>query len=122
MGLRWSSLMRTGTHARTSRAVANGDADIAAIDALTWELLLRHEPWPSRLKVVETTHPTPGLPYIAAPGADADLMFGVIAAAITRLTPADRDVLHLRGIVRIPAADYLAVVIPPAPEAMAAAS
>ncbi len=122
LGLHWSSLLRTGAHATASKAVADGEADIAAIDALTWELLSQHEPWPHRLKIVETTQPTPGLPYIAGPGADADLLFAVVAAAIDRLSPQDRALLHLRGIVRISAADYLAVTIPPAPEAMAAAS
>lgn len=121
-GLRWSSLLRTGAHWVASKAVADGGADIAAIDALTWELLSRHEPWPARLRIIETTDPTPGLPYIAGPGADADRMFAVIATAISALTAADRALLHLRGIVRIPTAAYLAVTIPPEPQALAAAS
>lgn len=121
MGLRWSSTLRTGAHSAASKAVADGEADLAAIDALTWVLLNRYEDWPHRLKVLEPTTPTPGLPYIAGPGADADLMFDVIAAAIDALSPPDRDLLHLRGIVRIPTADYLAVTIPPSPEALAAA-
>ena len=121
-GLRWSSLLHTGAHAAASKAVADGAADIAAIDVLTWALLSRHEAWPAKLKVVEATQPTPGLPYIAAAGADAALLFAVIAAAIDRLAPDDRALLHLRGIVQIPAADYLAVTIPPEPGAMTAAS
>ena len=122
LGLRWSSLLRTGAHAASSRAVAEGEADIAAIDALTWALLSRHEPRTQDLRILGATRPTPGLPYISAPGADAGIMFAVIAAAIEGLTPGDRDLLHLRGIVRIPADDYLAMTIPPAPEALAAAS
>jgi len=116
-GLRWGSLLRTGSHANSTRAVAEGRADLAAVDALTWELLCRHEPWPADLRVIEPTQPTPGLPYIAGPDADPDLLFAVIAAAIDALTAADRDLLHLRAIVRIPAADYLSVPIPPDPEA-----
>jgi ABC-type phosphate/phosphonate transport system substrate-binding protein len=121
-GLRWSSFQRSGAHSASCRAVADGEADIAAIDALTWVLLCRYDPMTQRLRVIDTTTPTPGLPYIAALGMDADLMFAVIAAAIDRLSPQDRDLLHLRGIVRIPTADYLAVPNPPAPEALAAAS
>ena len=122
VGLRWSSVLQTGAHRNSARAVADGKADLAAIDALTWELLCRHEPWPKQLRVLEATHPTPGLPYIAGPGADADTMLAVIAAAIDRLTPEDRSLLHLRGIVRIPAAAYLSMPIPPAPGAMGSAS
>lgn len=114
-GLHWASAVPTGSHWNAAQAVVDDRADLAAIDALTWELLTRHAPMPQHLKVLEPTTPTPGLPYIAAPGIDADLMFGVIGAAIDHLTPEDRDTLHLRGLVRIPAADYLLVPTPPAP-------
>ena len=116
-GLRWSAVLQTGSHTNASQAVADGRADLAAIDALTWTLLTRHTTLPAQIKVVAPTTPTPGLPYIAALGTDADLMFAVIAAAIDRLSADDRDTLHLRGIVRIPAAAYLAVPTAPAPDA-----
>lgn len=119
-GLRWSSVLQTGAHRASSRAVIDGEADLAAIDALTWALLVRHESWPQHLSVIEATTPTPGLPYIAAPGVDADAMFGIIARAIDDLQPDDRDLLHLRGIVRIAPQQYLAVSIPPEPQATVA--
>jgi len=43
------------------------------------------------------------------------LEFGRARAAIERLTPADRAALHLRGLVSIPAEDYLAIPTPPGP-------
>jgi hypothetical protein len=56
------------------------------------------------------------LPYIAAKGADTEVIFQALVAALDRLSPEDRDVLSLRGIVRIAPERYLAVPIPPSPE------
>ena len=67
------------------------------------------------LRVLASTPPTPGLPLIAAAGADAAAAFAAVSDAISALAPGDRDCLHLRGIVRIAAADYLAVPTPPEP-------
>ena len=120
LGLRFPATVQTGGHMFSARAVAEGQADLAAIDALTWELLVRHDPFTQGLKVVGQTDPTPGLPYIAAPGADQPATFAAVAGAIAALSPADRDLLHLRGLVAIPADTYLAVPIPPAPDACGA--
>jgi len=114
-GLHFPPAVQTGGHALSAQAVAEGRADLAALDAVTWEILRRHGPGLQDLKVVGTTDPTPGLPLIAAAGADADATFAAVAAGIAALTPADRDLLRLRGIVRIAAADYLAVPNPSAP-------
>ena len=73
------------------------------------------EPVVALLKVVDRTPATPGLPYIAALGSDADLMFSVVAAAIAALPAADRTTLRLKGLVRIDPDAYLALPIPPSP-------
>ncbi|MBI1173263.1 PhnD/SsuA/transferrin family substrate-binding protein [bacterium] len=106
---------RTGGHLLSARAVAEGKAEIAAIDAVTWRMITRWEAFAHDLKVVGQTEPTPGLPYIAARGSDAVTLFDVVARAIAALTPQDRDTLCLRGLVRIPAEAYLAVPTPPTP-------
>lgn len=107
---------RTGGHRLSALAVAEGRADFAAIDAVTWALLSRWEAWTAQLRVVARTAPsTPVLPYIAPLGADAALYFDATATAISALSQDDRDTLHLRGLVRIEAADYLAVPNPPPP-------
>jgi hypothetical protein len=64
---------------------------------------------------VGVTDPTPGLPYISALGADEDLMFKVITAAIAALLVPDKTALCLRGLVRIEPEAYLAVPTPPTP-------
>ncbi len=117
VGVHLPPAVQTGAHRLSALAVAEGQADLAAIDALTWELLVEHDPFTVGLKVVGQTTPTPGLPLIAALGADRSATFAAVAQAIAGLSAADRALLHLRGIVAIAAADYLAVPIPPAPEA-----
>ena len=115
-GATFATHLRTGGHRASARAVAGGRADIAALDAVTWRDLQRYEPDLRRsLRSLGHTHPTPGLPYIAAKDADADRTAQAIAAAITQLTPADRDTLGITTLVQIPAADYLALPLPPRP-------
>jgi ABC-type phosphate/phosphonate transport system substrate-binding protein len=118
-GLSLPPALKTGGHRLSAQAVAAGRADIAALDAVTHSLLLINEPAMAALKVVGMTDPTPGLPYIAAPGADAGAIFDAVAAAIAALSPADRATLHLNAITRIPTAAYLAVPNPPAPDQVA---
>lgn len=118
-GLRFPAGVQTGSHAESLRAVAEGRADLASLDAVTFRLLQRADPLAAAVKVVEMTDPTPGLPYICAPGLDADAIFAAVAEAIPRLSPEDRAVLGLRGILRIPAEAYLSVPTPPSPAGVA---
>ena len=107
--------LKTGGHQLSARAVAEGRADLAAIDAVTWDMITQWDAIAGALKVVDRTAPTPGLPYIAALGRDGGLMFDIVATAIAALPRADRAILRLRGLVRIEPAAYLAVPIPPTP-------
>lgn len=57
----------TGAHRDSVRAVADGDADIAAIDVHSWRLALEYEPRATaRLAVIGTTDPTPGVVCVVA--------------------------------------------------------
>jgi ABC-type phosphate/phosphonate transport system substrate-binding protein len=114
-GIRFVTGPETGGHRLSAIAVAEGRADIAALDAVTWSLLQAHDPVAARLKPVGETDPTPVLPFIAGKGADADKAFAAAADAIAALSDADRNLLRLRGIVAIPAAAYLAVPTPEPP-------
>ena len=98
-----------------ARAVAEGRAEIAALDAITWEMIQRHEAFATQLQEVGVTDPTPGLPYIGALAADDALMFKVITAALAALPAPDKTALCLRGLVRIEPEAYLAVPTPPTP-------
>ena len=120
MGFQFPPSLATGSHRASAQAVAEGRADLAALDALTWAMIWRWEPEvATRLREVARTAPTPGLPYIAAKGADAEATFQALVEAAEGLSPEDRDTLSLRGIVRIDPARYLAVPIPAAPEQIA---
>lgn len=115
LGFRFRPAVQSGGHALSAQAVRTGEADIAAIDALTWHLLRRNNPDMAGLRVVGRTDPAPGLPYIAALGSKHRLVFDAISAAIAGLDAADRDVLGIRGILFIPAVAYLAVQTPAPP-------
>ena len=115
LGFRFQPGLASGGHRLSALAVAEGRADIAAIDALSWQMLVRWDGFATALRVVDATAPTPGLPYISAAAADGPALFRAVAAAIAVLSAQDRDTLHLKGIVAIPAAAYLAVPNPPAP-------
>ena len=114
-GWRFGSMIETGSHRGSARAVAEGRADLAALDVVSWEMMRRWDAFAAQLREVARTRPTPALPYIAAAGAPAAVLFDAIGAAIAALSPEDRDCLCLTGICAIPAADYLAVPNPPAP-------
>lgn len=120
LGLRLPPALQTGGHRLSALAVAEGRADIAALDAVTFAHLQALDPIAARLKVVGLTDPTPGLPLITATGRDPAPIFAAVSAAIAALDPGDRATLRLRGIVRIPVDSYLAVPNPPSPEQIAA--
>lgn len=106
-------LLHTEQHRESARSVADGRADIASLDAVSWRLMERHEPFARGLRVLEWTHPTPGLPLITAKGNDAAAIFDAVERSITELTTDDRLALGILGLVRIPVEDYLAIANPP---------
>lgn len=110
-------LVQTGGHLASAKAVEEGTADIAGIDALTWLLIKQYQPLAQHLREVERTEPTPGLPYITAWRRDPGPIRVAVETAIRSLSSEDREQLHLRGLVQIPEAAYLAIPTPPAPSA-----
>lgn len=111
-GFFFENCIQTEQHLASAHAVAEGRADIASLDAVTWRNIERFEPFAPRLRVLEWTVPTPGLPLITARGRDTDAIFGAVAGAIAALTGDDAANLGLKGIVLIAKADYLAVPNP----------
>lgn len=112
---RFRHYLQTGAHAASARAVAQGQADLAAIDALTWALLRTHDPITRTLREIGRTAPTPGLPYITSPRQNAQHLAQAVRRAILQLSAPDRATLHLQGLVSIPAQAYLAIPTPAAP-------
>lgn len=112
-GFWFANRLHTGQHLGSALAVADHRADIAALDAVSWRLIREYEPFAADLRVLCWTSPTPGLPYITADQANAEVVFTAVAEAITALDESDRTMLGLKGIVQIPKSDYLAVPNPP---------
>lgn len=100
-------------HVQSAKFVAQNSADIASIDAMTWRLIQKYEPFCENLRVLEWTEQTPGLPLITSKTSDADTIFHAVELAIQHLAQHDRDLLSLRGLVRIPKAEYLKIPNPP---------
>ncbi|MEO1599386.1 MAG: PhnD/SsuA/transferrin family substrate-binding protein [Pseudomonadota bacterium] len=101
----------TRSHAASIVAVADGRADLAAIDAVTWALAERHDPVTARLRVLAWTEPTPGLPLIAGPDADAAATRRAVAAGIAAVPDAVRDALMLDGLKGFGPADYAPLAV-----------
>ena len=118
LGLGFASHTETGGHAFSAQYVADGRADIAGIDAVTWSLMQANDPVAQTLKVIARTPPTPGLPYITALKNDSAGLARAVRLAIENLPPNDRAALHLHGFVDIPDDAYLCVPTPARPQAV----
>ncbi|RVT82808.1 hypothetical protein DXV76_16375 [Rhodobacteraceae bacterium CCMM004] len=115
-GVRFGAVVLSGAHRASARMVAEGAADLAALDAVTWRDMERFEPeLTARLRVLRRTQPTPGLPYISAAGADPAPLRSAIRRALDAIDPETASLLGVVGLVEIPAADYLALPVPPPP-------
>lgn len=101
--------VETGAHAASAPAVAEGRADIAAIDAVSWRLFRRFRPEAAALRVLMLSDPTPGLAVITAPGTDPAPARRAIVAALAALAPAVRAELGLTGFVPLDRGDYRVV-------------
>lgn len=64
----FAQVIYSGSHRQSLRAIQQGEADIAAIDCVTFALLQKHQPQAlAQLKVIGETPLTPGLPLITGP-------------------------------------------------------
>ncbi len=111
----FKTITETGSHQASAQAVADGHCDIAAIDVVTWTMMKRWDGFTQNLRVLTETQPTPALPYITSIPNDIKLLQLALMDAIDALSPDDKDVLCLEGIVEVSALHYLSQPIPPAP-------
>ena len=105
----FASVIATGSHRDSVCAVANGLADTAAIDHVSWCLAKRVEPAAQRLSVVAKTDDRPGLPLITQTGHDTQTLASFRSAldeAVTMLDPASRSTLGITGFVPAYVHDY----------------
>ena len=106
MNVRLPAPIITGAHDESVRRVADGEADFCFVDAQTWRMQQRDLPAARACRVVHRTRPVPGQTFVTRLGVDPAPYFEAITNAITKLEQADKDMLGLRGIVRLPDAAY----------------
>jgi len=107
----FASVTVSGSHEASIGFVASGQADVAAIDCVTYALLARHRPAAlAGTRVLCRTAAAPNLPYVTRAAADDDLLArlrGGLGRAIAdpSLTAA-RDSLMLTGVAILPLSAY----------------
>ena len=115
-GLHFPAGLGTGAHVDSAAAVADGRADLAALDCLSWAMIREWDPaLAAQLREITRTEPTPATPLITARPALAETLYLAVSEAIAALSATDRAALHLRGLARVPDSAYLAVPVPPQP-------
>ncbi len=109
-GGRPTSLLMTGTHVESMRAVAEGRAQVASIDALSFEFLSEIEPMTAgRLHVVGHGPVVPTLPLVMAVDLAHrrdEVRAALVAAVADPATARAREVLRIRGFVPLALEDY----------------
>ena len=114
-GVCFAAPIITGAHDRSVQMVADGRADIAAIDAQTWRVLAQDFAPTRKLRVLGTTQSSPGMTFITRSGQNPAPYFCAIQTAIAALPAKHAEILGLRGIVTLPQADY-DLPLPPLPQ------
>jgi hypothetical protein len=104
----------TGSHLASARAVIEGQADWAALDAISWRGIIQSSKMEMALRVFGVTRQTPGLPLITSGKHDPKPIAEAITDTLHRLDKRSREDLGIRSLVQIPEDDYLCIPIPSA--------
>ena len=107
----FEAVMVTGSHAASVAAVADGQADVASVDPVTWTLLQRHRPQlAAAVRVFGWTSSSPGLPLVTSRRSDAALVGGIREALAEAVRApglgAARQELLLTGFETLPPESY----------------
>jgi ABC-type phosphate/phosphonate transport system substrate-binding protein len=94
-----SEMIESGAHLQSIEMIADKQADIAAIDAVTFALALRHLPAAKHVKAFARSEVTPGLPYIAGLqfAGQREMIINAIVGAMAGLPEGVRDDLMITG-------------------------
>lgn len=106
----FSEVVHSGSHRQSMALVASGEADVCAVDCVTYGLLQIHAPATvANLRVLTHTQSTPGLPYITSlatsPATLGKLRNGLAAAALDPTLKSIRQQL-LMGPVEVITGPY----------------
>jgi hypothetical protein len=98
--------IHTGSHDASMRLVAEGAADIASIDSVTWRMSRAFDPLTGGLQSIGTSEPTPGLPFIVATGRFDGGLFDAVRGGVAVLPDGTRKAFGLRDVVQLRRMDY----------------
>jgi ABC-type phosphate/phosphonate transport system substrate-binding protein len=112
----FSQVRVSGSHAESIRILRKGEADVAAIDCVTYALLERYRPAAlADLRKLGRTHRAPGIPYVTRASVDAVTkarMRTAIALSFVDPRLADvRQALFLKGIDTVRPAAYRRITV-----------
>jgi ABC-type phosphate/phosphonate transport system substrate-binding protein len=107
----FSRVETSGAHAASIEMVRNGDADVAAIDCVSFALLQRHRPAALvGVRKLGRTQRAPGLPYVTRSTVDADTVARMRAALLQTFADPSlasaREALLLKDIEAISLSAY----------------
>jgi ABC-type phosphate/phosphonate transport system substrate-binding protein len=98
--------IHSGSHEASMRLVKEGRVDLASIDSVTWRMSREFDPEITELKVIATTTPTPGLPFISAVGNPTKKIFEAVSEGISSLPDQTRKAFGLKGMLPFKKSDY----------------
>lgn len=118
-GFAFRNAVLSGGHAASARAIAQGHADIAAIDAVSWQLITRYDTSARDLRIIGRTAASPGQTLITARTNDPAPLRAALDAALIALPQRHRETFLLRRLIDLPDAAYHDMSLPKAPPLVA---
>ena len=111
----FSALLESGGHLKSMQAVAEGRADVAAIDCVSYLLYLDYFPeLKARLRSIGNSASSAGLPLVmptqAFSQARADDLVEKLNLALQRVSAEHRKCLHLRHFAPVTLDDYASIL------------
>ena len=111
----FAKVVESGGHHKSMQVVADGRANVAAIDCVSFALAQRHRPGlTGKLKVIAETPRVPGLPLVTAagrPGPERARLARALAEAFADPALAGpRAELFIDGLEFVPLSDYLRIL------------
>ena len=111
----FSRIIQTGGHLHSLEAVADGSADIAAIECVSYQLIQDH--WPDlveRVRSIGFSVKTCGLPFVLpntrVPDTDTKMLVDTLNQALALVPETVRERLHLIGFEPVKFDDYQGIV------------
>jgi len=107
----FTEVIESGSHYQSLLAVAENQAQVATIDCVSFALI--KDQWPDlidQVRVIGYTEATCGLPFVVPinglESINIDKMIDALNIALSRLTDANRNRLHLLGFEPVKLSDY----------------